>query len=425
MIARSPACSASSPRGKMTCPSADDGAHDRALPAAGRGRAGRCNGLSALIVDLDHLGQVVLDHREGLRARVVGEAHDLLGRDRALVERQVDAGLARRSARSPGCRRPRSSCACRAPWASSAISRSRPSSSVQQTMASASPTFSRARNSGSAASASKTSTSGELLGAEPRAHRVDLDHAHPQLEARQVARDLPPGGAAAGDHDLLDAALLARRQALRPLLGRRGRGDDDDAVVVLEAVAAAGDDHAVAADDRGQHGLRRARRPRPRSCRRAPPPCSASSTNSTISTRPPAKTSVCTRRRHADGAGDGLRDLDLGRDHEVDVELPLAPGLQVLGALRARDDLPAAQRAGLQRGDDVDLVAVRRRDHEVGAADAGAHQDGARGAVALDRQDVVAVAERVEAGRVEIDDRDVMLPRAATPPRRSRPAPRR
>ena len=87
--------------------------------------------------------------------------------------------------------------------------------------------------------------------------------------------------------------------------------------------------------------------------------------------------------------------------------------------------LPAAQRACLQRGDDVDLVAVRRRDHEVGAADAGAHQHGARGAVALDRQDVVAVAERVEAGRVEIDDGDVVVPRAATRPPPSRPAPRR
>ena len=115
------------------------------------------------------------------------------------------------------------------------------------------------------------------------------------------------------------------------------------------------------------------------------------------------------RGRHADGARDGLGDLDLGRDHEVDVELPLAPGLQVLGALRAGDDAAAAQRAGLQRGDDVDLVAVRGRDHEVGAADAGAHEHGARGAVPLHRQDVVAVAERVEAGRVEIDHRDVVL----------------
>ena len=41
------------------------------------------------------------------------------------------------------------------------------------------------------------------------------------------------------------------------------------------------------------------------------------------------------RRRHADGARDGLGDLDLRRDHEVDVELPLAPGLEVLGARRA------------------------------------------------------------------------------------------
>ena len=176
---------------------------------------------------------------------------------------------------------------------------------------------------------------------------------------------------------------------------------------------------------RRQHGLRRARRPRPRSCRRAPQPCSASSTNSTISTLAAGEDVGLHRGRHADGAGHGLRDLDLGRDHEVDVELPLAPGLQVLGALRAGDDPAAAQRAGLQRGDDVDLVAVRRGDDEVRAADAGAHQHGPRGAVALDREDVVAVAESVEAGRVEIDHGHVVLPRAATPPPPSRPAPRR
>ena len=113
--------------------------------------------------------------------------------------------------------------------------------------------------------------------------------------------------------------------------------------------------------------------------------------------------------RHADGARDGAGGLRLARDHEVDVELPLAPGVEVLLAAHPRRDAPRAERTGLERRDDVRLVARRAGDEEVGDADAGAQEGRARRAVAGHREDVEAVREPVEPVRVEVDDGDVVL----------------
>ena len=91
-ITRSPACSASSPRGKITVSVADDRPDDRVLQMADRGTGVPISGALLTHDELDHLGEVVVDHREGDGARIVGEAHDLLGRDEPLVQREVDPG---------------------------------------------------------------------------------------------------------------------------------------------------------------------------------------------------------------------------------------------------------------------------------------------------------------------------------------------
>ena len=51
------------------------------------------------------------------------------------------------------------------------------------------------------------------------------------------------------------------------------------------------------------------------------------------------------RRRDADDARDRVRGLELGRDDEVDVELALAPDLEVLDVRRSDDRLRLAARA--------------------------------------------------------------------------------
>ena len=98
--------------------------------------------------------------------------------------------------------------------------------------------------------------------------------------------------------------------------------------------------------------------PAARACRSGQPisassDASAGTSNSTTCTLPSAKDVGLARRGEADDAGDRVSGLQLGRDHEVDVDLALPPGLQQLHARRADDRLgrrrgawPASRRPG-------------------------------------------------------------------------------
>ena len=89
-ITRSPAWSTSSPRGNtrgaVPHDRADHGAADRHVAEAEPDVLAR-----RLRGDVEDLVAVALEHRHLLGARVVGEAHDLLRRDAARVDRHVDA----------------------------------------------------------------------------------------------------------------------------------------------------------------------------------------------------------------------------------------------------------------------------------------------------------------------------------------------
>jgi hypothetical protein len=112
---------------------------------------------------------------------------------------------------------------------------------------------------------------------------------------------------------------------------------------------------------------------------------------------------------NADRSGDRVRRLELGRDHEVDVDLALLPGLDVLRVRGAHDRLRARELLGEHRSDEVDLVTGRAGDHERSPIDPGVLQDAARSAVARHRTDVIPVRERLKATRIDVDDRDVVL----------------
>ena len=90
-ITRSPACSTSSLCGKIALPSRTiapiSGAADRHLPE----RAGPTYSLDGARRDVEHLEAIALEHRDLLRAGVVGEADDLLGRHLARVDGHVDS----------------------------------------------------------------------------------------------------------------------------------------------------------------------------------------------------------------------------------------------------------------------------------------------------------------------------------------------
>ena len=104
-----------------------------------------------------------------------------------------------------------------------------------------------------------------------------------------------------------------------------------------------------------------------------------------------------------------MRRLELGGDHEVDLDLPLLPGLDVLRVRGAHDGLRLGELLRERAGDEVDLVPRRAGDHEVGQIHAGVLEDAARRPVALDRADVVLVRESLQPRGVEIDDRDLVL----------------
>lgn len=113
--------------------------------------------------------------------------------------------------------------------------------------------------------------------------------------------------------------------------------------------------------------------------------------------------------READEAGDRVGGLELGGDHEVDVDVPLAPRLQVLDVGGAHDRARPGQPLDEHRRHQVGLVA-RGSDHDqVRFRHAGLLQRPPARAVALDGADVVAVGKRAEAPFVEVDHRDCVL----------------
>ena len=116
------------------------------------------------------------------------------------------------------------------------------------------------------------------------------------------------------------------------------------------------------------------------------------------------------RRGHADRPRDGVRRLELRGHGEVDVEPSLAPEVDVLDVRRADHGRRAGSldaREGAR--DEVDLVARGARDEEVGVSDPGVTERAAAGAVRLDRPDVVAVGERLEALAHDVDHREVVV----------------
>ena len=102
--------------------------------------------------------------------------------------------------------------------------------------------------------------------------------------------------------------------------------------------------------------------------------------------------------------------LELGRDGEVDVQPALAPQVDVLDVRRA-DDGRGLRRLDAREGarDEVDLVARGARDEEVGVRDSGVAERLPARTVRLDRADVVAVGERLEALAHDVDDDEVVI----------------
>ena len=105
------------------------------------------------------------------------------------------------------------------------------------------------------------------------------------------------------------------------------------------------------------------------------------------------------RGREPERRRDRVGGLELGRDHEVDLEVALAPGVEVGGARAAHDRLRARQPLGEHRADEVGLLARAAADEQVGLLDARLADHLLGRAVALDRADVVAAARARRAGR--------------------------
>ena len=107
---------------------------------------------------------------------------------------------------------------------------------------------------------------------------------------------------------------------------------------------------------------------------------------------------------------DRVGRLELGGDHEVDVELALAPDLEVLDVLRSHDRARVGRESlGEDPGDDVHLVARRAGDNEIGFRDPCVLENASTGPVALRRQDVVPVRERAESGGIGVHHGDRVL----------------
>ena len=249
----------------------------------------------------------------------------------------------------------------------------------------------------------------ELCGGEHRALRVGLDDPHAEPLVDEGAHDCAARAARAEDHDVVEAPLVLReRVAPRPRSVRRA--DDHDPVADVDRLVAARDDHAVAADDSGDLRVARDARLAQRHPHDAVPLVSALDVELDdlhLTVREDVRLARC---RQADDPRDRVRRLELGRDHEVHVELALAPHLEIF--LVGRPDDRARLRREVpreDRRDQVDLVTRGAGDHQVGLEEPSLLEGPAAGAVPLDRRYVEAIGERREAARVEVDDRHVVL----------------
>ena len=176
---------------------------------------------------------------------------------------------------------------------------------------------------------------GQLRRHEPRPLARRLDQAHADLLLEQEARDRRAGAAGAEDDDVGDLARPGHDQRA-PRLCRLGRADHDDPVARLDRLVAARDHDLVAPDDRGDAGVGRDLRLAQRHAEEARIGLGGDVELDELHL-PIGEDVRLARRRDGDRARDRIRRLDLGRDDEVDVELALAPDLEVLG-VRGADD---------------------------------------------------------------------------------------
>ena len=195
-----------------------------------------------------------------------------------------------------------------------------------------------------------------------------------------------------------------------PRLDRPGRADDDDAIAVPDLVVPAREDRLVAADDRrhlrvlGNLGV--AQRDAHHGRRRGVVDLELADLH-----LPVGEDVGLSRRRDAEDAADGVRRLELGRDDEVDVELPFAPEVDVLDARGADDGRRAPRRLAPREhaGDEVHLVAGGAGDDEIGGLNAGGGEILPARPVALEHGDVVARGHGLQAGCLGVEHRDLVV----------------
>ncbi len=266
--------------------------------------------------------------------------------------------------------------------------------------------------------------------ARPLVPGLDQPDADPLVE--QDSGDRHAGRARAEDDDVVHGTRAARHDPT-PFPGRVGRADDDDSVPGLDGLVPARHQHPVPADDAGHlrvggnarlakrtpdHMLVRARQGPLSSALGSLGEGDAGEVLGTALARDIELDDLhltvgedvgLLSGRHADGARDGVRRLELGGDHEVHLDLVFLPGLDVLRVRGPHDRLRLGELLRQRSGDEVDLVPRRAGDHEVRSGDAGVLEDAARGPVPSDRANVVPVGERLQPGRIEINHRDVVL----------------
>ena len=195
------------------------------------------------------------------------------------------------------------------------------------------PMRSRSRKSGVEARGVVDARLRQRLGGAARLLARRLDHAHADPLREQHARDRRADAPGAVDHDVAHRAALGPEQRA-PALTARGDPITTIRSPVADDVVAAGEDRLVAADDRGDL--------------RVLGIC-ASRSGTAEDLRGGVLVDVeladlhlavgehvrLAGGRDADDAADRVRGLELRGDDEVDVELALAPELDVLDARRA------------------------------------------------------------------------------------------
>jgi hypothetical protein len=175
--------------------------------------------------------------------------------------------------------------------------------------------------------------------------------------------------------------MAARGEDLAPLECRRGRADDDDPVAGLDRLDATRRNNPLAADDRRHLGVGRdpcLAEPAPDDVLERAAPWPLCGFLGRLHDRDVSGLELVRRRddvelddlhlsigedvglprcRDSDRAQYRMRGLVLGRDHEVDVELPFAPHFEVLDVCRPDDRLGlGGEPAREDRGDHVGFV---------------------------------------------------------------------